>query len=108
MRILQINTVCGYGSTGRIAVDIALEAENRGHECYIAYGHGTTTYHRAYQIGTYVERKSHNVLSRLTGRPGFVFCKRNEAIYSMDKGFTTRCDTFTQYSWTLFEYGNSF
>ena len=54
MRILQINTVCGYGSTGRIAVDIALEAENRGHECYIAYGHGTTTYHRAYQIGTYV------------------------------------------------------
>ena len=68
MRILQINTVCGYGSTGRIAVDIALEAENRGHECYIAYGHGTTTYHRAYQIGTYVERKSHNVLSRLTGR----------------------------------------
>ena len=40
MRILQINSVCGVGSTGRIATDLYNVLENQGHECKIAYGRG--------------------------------------------------------------------
>lgn len=38
MRILQINSVCGIRSTGRIAVDLAEKYIKDGHECKIAYG----------------------------------------------------------------------
>lgn len=38
MKILQINSVCGIRSTGRICTDIAAELEKQGHTCRIAYG----------------------------------------------------------------------
>lgn len=37
VRILQINTVCGYGSTGRIATDIDFEIKKNGWESKIAF-----------------------------------------------------------------------
>ena len=40
MKILQINSVCGFGSTGRIATDLYKIIEEKGHECVIAYGRG--------------------------------------------------------------------
>ena len=40
MRIVQINTVCGTGSTGRIAVDLYDMAEKAGNECAFVYGRG--------------------------------------------------------------------
>lgn len=40
MKILQINTVCGTGSTGRIATDIHKILVDTGYESYIAYGRG--------------------------------------------------------------------
>ena len=52
MKIVQINSVCGQGSTGRIAVDIAIEVERRGHVCYIAYGHGNTVINAVIRLGT--------------------------------------------------------
>lgn len=49
MKILQINTYCGYGSTGRIAVDIAnsLTAKDK---CFIAYGYFNTEYGNHYNL----------------------------------------------------------
>ena len=41
MKILQINTVCGTGSTGRIASDIHKMLIEQGHETIVAYGRGT-------------------------------------------------------------------
>ncbi len=38
MKVLQINSVCGIRSTGRICTDIARVLEAEGHECKIAYG----------------------------------------------------------------------
>lgn len=38
MKVLQINSVCGIRSTGRICTDIAQVLEVEGHECKIAYG----------------------------------------------------------------------
>ena len=40
MKVLQINSVCGYGSTGRIVTDLADILQENGHECLIAYGRG--------------------------------------------------------------------
>jgi len=40
MKVLQINTVCGRGSTGRIATDINKLLLEQGHESVIAYGRG--------------------------------------------------------------------
>ena len=72
MKIVQINAVCGHGSTGRIAVDIATEVESRGHVCYIAYGHGNTDYQHSYKIGSRFGHLLHNILfSRLLGLQGY-------------------------------------
>jgi len=72
MKIVQVNAVCGTGSTGRIVVDIANAAEKYGHMCYIAYGHGSTDYHRAYKIGNKYEHLFHNIFfSRLLGLQGY-------------------------------------
>lgn len=38
MKVLQINSVCGIRSTGRICTDIAEVLEREGHECKIAFG----------------------------------------------------------------------
>lgn len=38
MKILLINSVCGYGSTGRIVIDLAKTYLAHGHQCIIAYG----------------------------------------------------------------------
>jgi putative colanic acid biosynthesis glycosyltransferase len=71
MKVLMINSVCGYGSTGSICVDIATVLEKQGHECYIAYGQGTTTFKNSFKIGTILENHLHNVGSRVTGKQGY-------------------------------------
>jgi hypothetical protein len=58
-------------STGSICVDIATVLEKKGHECYIAYGQGTTTYHKSFKIGTLIENHLHNLGSRITGKQGY-------------------------------------
>lgn len=72
MKIVQINSVCGVGSTGRIAVDIAEAAEKRGHVCYIAFGHGQTAISNSYKIGNKLEHLFHNAFfTRLLGLHGY-------------------------------------
>ena len=60
MKILQINSVCDFGSTGRTTRELADYIEKQGHECYVAYGHGTTTYHNSFKIGSKWENHFHN------------------------------------------------
>lgn len=71
MRILQINTVSGYGSTGRICTDLATVLQTQGHECFIAYGQLTTDYKNFFKIGSKFENHLHNVGSRLLGKQGY-------------------------------------
>jgi flavodoxin len=52
MKVLQINSVSGYGSTGTICEEIAATLESEGHECYIAYGQLTSSYKNNFKIGT--------------------------------------------------------
>lgn len=71
MRILQINTLCGYGSTGRNATELAQALINQGDSCHIAYGQGATTYKDNFKIGTRIENHLHNACSRLFGKQGY-------------------------------------
>lgn len=72
MKIIQINSVCGQGSTGRIAMDISIESEKYGHTNLIAYGHGTSAYHHSHKIGNKFDHLFHNIMfSRLLGLQGF-------------------------------------
>ena len=72
MRVLQINSVCGYGSTGRIATDLYNLLEENGHECLIAYGRGTTSDGiNSYRIGTKFDNYLHVAETRLFDLHGF-------------------------------------
>ena len=72
MKILQINSVCDFGSTGRTTRELADYIEKQGHECYVAYGHGTTTYHNSFKIGSKWENHFHNAFyTRLLGLHGY-------------------------------------
>lgn len=72
MRILQINSVCDFGSTGRTTRELADYLEQQGHECYVAYGHGTTSFHNSMKIGGKWENHFHNAFyTRLLGLHGY-------------------------------------
>ena len=72
MKILQINTVCGTGSTGRIAVDLYRTLEEKGHECVIAYGRKTAPDGiKSYRIGSDFDMYYHALMTRITDRTGF-------------------------------------
>jgi len=72
MRVLQINTVCGVGSTGRIATDIHQILLEQGHESYIAYGRGEAlNCSHAIKIGSKVDNYAHVMTTRIFDRHGF-------------------------------------
>lgn len=72
MKVLQINSVCGYGSTGRIATDIYKILEEQGHECLIAYGRGTAPKGiNSIKIGTNFDNYVHVAKTRLFDKHGF-------------------------------------
>ena len=71
MKVLQINSVSGYGSTGSICEEIAVALENEGHECFIAFGQLTSSYKNNFKIGTKIENHLHNLGSRIFGKQGY-------------------------------------
>ena len=72
MKILQINSVCGIGSTGRIATDLYKVLEEQGHECLIAYGRGTAPEGiNSYKIGTNLDNYLHVARTRLLDQHGY-------------------------------------
>ena len=73
MKVLQINTVCGRGSTGRIATDLLACLKKTGSSGKIAYGIGPALNAAAgdtIPVGTKLEYYIHNVLSRFTDNEG--------------------------------------
>jgi len=73
MKIFEINSVCGIGSTGRIATDLYKLAKERGHQCKVAYGRGMARNiapEDAIKIGTDFGVNMHAALSRLTDKTG--------------------------------------
>lgn len=71
MKVVLINNVCGFGSTGRICVDISDYLIKNGHQCTIAYGHGNSSYPYSFKFGGKFENKLHSLFSKLTGKEGY-------------------------------------
>ncbi|MBC9785832.1 glycosyltransferase [Heliobacterium chlorum] len=70
MKVLHINAISGFRSTGRICVEIADYLNHNGHEGYIAYSYGLP-YWNGYKIGTKFEIKLHGLWSRVFGLQGY-------------------------------------
>lgn len=76
MKIYQVNILCGSGSTGRIAVNMAKKTEAEGGQCRIAYGRskalkGVNSFKAAKTWEVYW----HILMTRITGRHG-LYSKR--------------------------------
>lgn len=71
MKVLQINAVNGILSTGRTTQELADELAKLGCENYIAYAYGIASSYHTYKIGNILDRKSHALLSRITGLQGY-------------------------------------
>jgi glycosyltransferase involved in cell wall biosynthesis len=74
MKVLEINTICGCGSTGRIACQIANAVVSHGGEATVAYGRdyypeGCNV--PVYRIGSDLGTNIHGGFSRITDRQGF-------------------------------------
>ncbi len=74
MKLLQINSVCGIRSTGRICTDIATALTAAGHDCRIGYGREQVPANYqsyAMRIGTKWSVRLDGILSRLFDTAGF-------------------------------------
>ena len=71
MRILQINAVYGFKSTGVIVKDIEELLQNNGDECFIAYQTAINPPKNSYKIGGNLDWKIHAVLSRIFGKQAY-------------------------------------
>lgn len=72
MKVLQINSVCGVGSTGRIATDLYKVLEEQGDECVIAYGRGKAPDGiKTIKIGTDFDNYMHVAKTRIFDKHGF-------------------------------------
>lgn len=73
MKILQINSVCGVGSTGRIVQDLSTAIQSNGSKCVIAYGRepSKTAGFNTIKIGSNFDIYKHVFYSRLTDKSGF-------------------------------------
>lgn len=74
MKILQINSVCGVGSTGKIAQDLYHGLKAEGHECKIAWGRrcgGTVPVEDTIRIGGAIDNYRHAIATRFFDRHGF-------------------------------------
>lgn len=68
MKILQVNCVYGYGSTGKIVRDIHHALQSEGHRSVVCYGRGEKTEEpNIHKTCTEVFGKVNNLISRVTG-----------------------------------------
>ena len=71
MKVFQINSVCGVGSTGRIVCDIKERLEADDNKCQVAYGRGYYENPDCIKIESDLVFKAHVFFSRITDRQGF-------------------------------------
>ena len=72
MKVLQVNTVYGTGSVGRICMDLYEVCEKNGIEAYMAYGRGAIHPEiNGYKIGSTKDLVEHVLWNFLRGESGF-------------------------------------
>ncbi len=71
MKILQINSVCGVGSTGKITVQISDYLNENKIENYIAYGVGKSSRPNTFKIGNLLDARLHSLMSKKLCMQGY-------------------------------------
>ncbi|MED3644659.1 glycosyltransferase [Caldifermentibacillus hisashii] len=72
MKVLQINSVCGVGSTGRIVTDIHAILKRQGHESIVAFGRGEAiNCDNTLRIGKKIDNYTHVIKTRIFDKHGF-------------------------------------
>ena len=73
MKYLFINSVAGFGSTGRIAAEKCRELMAQGHTCVLAYGRQKANCDdiETWQIGSPLDYKLHGAMNRVFDNHGF-------------------------------------
>ena len=72
MNILQINVVCGIGSTGRISTDLHAILLSQGHQSTIAFGrYAAKNCDHTIRIGSHLDNYVHVAQTRLFDKHGF-------------------------------------
>ncbi|MBY0245759.1 MAG: glycosyltransferase [Sphingobacteriaceae bacterium] len=71
MKVLQVNSVCGVGSTGRIITDMHDYLLNLGVDCHIAYGRGEAiNCDESIRIGSEIDNYFHVFMTRIFDNHG--------------------------------------
>lgn len=71
MKIVQINAVYEYSSTGRIVKELSNYISRSGHKSYVFCTNIVDTKNNIFCMGTKLGRKIHAILSRITGLQGY-------------------------------------
>ncbi len=71
MKVIQLNTTCGSGSTGKICQAISEIISKEGIENYIFYTQGNSNYHLGRKYASYGYKKLQALKSRVFGNLGF-------------------------------------
>lgn len=81
-KLLQINTVCNSGSTGRIAEDLARISSRYGWENYIVFGRNSRKSHIAkmYQLGWKYSSLINASIARILDNDGFLNSKNTQKL----------------------------
>lgn len=74
MKIVQINAVYGYGSTGIIVKDIQSACEKEGIDCVVTYSQSQCEVKNGYHMGNSLSNKLHALFSRISGKQGYFSC----------------------------------
>ena len=71
MKVLQINAVYGFKSTGVIVKDIENLLENNGHTSFVAYQTAINPPKNSYKIGGTLDWKLHALFARIFGKQAY-------------------------------------
>ena len=71
MKVMQINAVYDYGSTGVIVKDIDEVLQKYGYESYVAYVNCKNSPKNGYKIGNQIDYKLHALLTRIFGKQAY-------------------------------------
>ena len=80
MKIVQINSTCGSGSTGKICVAVSELLTKQGIENYILYTSGKSSYPLGIRYMSYVETKWQALRSKTIGNYGFQSAKATKRL----------------------------
>lgn len=88
MRILFINSVYKYGSTGRLVHDLKESMKGLGHEVLVAYGrHKQETDEDAFYFGSNLSSMGHLLATRLMGNHGLHSTRKTKRLIKVIKEF---------------------